>query len=134
MAPPPFHRKERDAPCMRCSQTVPVQRCVGWAGVDTCAEQPRAGTHMSTNFKDLLYTEEKGVGTITINRPKVLNAFSAHTVEELIQAFLKAGWNKKIGVIVLTGIGDRAFSTGGDQSAHVGHYEGRGTNGMPIEE
>src|SRR5262249_59511158 len=33
-----------------------------------------------------------------------------------------------------TGIGDRAFSTGGDQSAHLGHYEGRGTNGMPIEE
>ena len=89
---------------------------------------------MSTNFTDLLYKEEKGVATITINKPKVLNAFSAHTVEELIQAFLKAGWDKKIGVIVLTGIGDRAFSTGGDQSAHVGNYDGRGTNGMPIEE
>src|SRR5215471_6240872 len=89
---------------------------------------------MSTNFTDLLYKEEKGVATITINRPKVLNAFSPHTVEELIQAFLKAGWSKAIGVIVLTGIGDRAFSTGGDQSAHIGHYEGRGTNGMPIEE
>ena len=49
---------------------------------------------MSTNFTDLLYKEDKGVATITINRPKVLNAFSAHTVEELIQAFLKAGWNK----------------------------------------
>src|SRR5688572_32875805 len=89
---------------------------------------------MSTNYTDLLYKEEKGIATITINRPKVLNAFSAHTVEELIQAFLKAGWNKKVGVIVLTGTGDRAFSTGGDQSAHVGQYEGRGTNGMPIEE
>jgi 2-ketocyclohexanecarboxyl-CoA hydrolase len=89
---------------------------------------------MSTNYTDLLYKEEKGIATITINRPKVLNAFSAHTVEELIQAFLKAGWNKKIGVIVLTGTGDRAFSTGGDQSAHVGQYEGRGTNGMPVEE
>jgi 2-ketocyclohexanecarboxyl-CoA hydrolase len=89
---------------------------------------------MSTNYTDLLYTEEKGVATITINRPKVMNAFSAHTVEELIQAFLEAGWDKKIGVIVLTGTGDRAFCTGGDQSAHVGSYEGRGTNGMPIEE
>ena len=78
---------------------------------------------MSTNYTDLLYKEEKGIATITINRPKVLNAFSAHTVEELIQAFLKAGWNKKIGVIVLTGTGDRAFCTGGDQSAHVGQYE-----------
>ena len=89
---------------------------------------------MSTNFTDILYTEEKGVATITINRPKVLNAFRAHTVEELIQAFLKAGWNRNVGVIVLTGIGDRAFSTGGDQSAHDGNYDGRGTNGMPIEE
>ena len=81
---------------------------------------------MSTNFTDILYTEEKGVATITINRPKVLNAFRAHTVEELIQAFLKAGWNRNVGVIVLTGIGD--------QSAHDGNYDGRGTNGMPIEE
>ena len=89
---------------------------------------------MSTNYTDLLYKEEKGVATITINRPKVMNAFNAHTVEELIQAFLKAGWDKKIGVIVLTGTGDRAFCTGGDQSGHVGSYEGRGTNGMPIEE
>src|SRR5262245_34056785 len=89
---------------------------------------------MSTTYTDLLYKEEKGVATITINRPKARNACSAHAVEELIQAFLKAGWNKKVGVIVLTGTGDRAFSTGGDQSAHVGHYEGRGTNGMPIEE
>jgi 2-ketocyclohexanecarboxyl-CoA hydrolase len=47
---------------------------------------------------------------------------------------MKAGWNKRVGVIVLTGVGDRAFSTGGDQSAHDGNYDGRGTNGMPIEE
>ena len=87
-----------------------------------------------SSFTDILYKEDKGVATITINRPKVLNAFRAQTVEELIQAFLKAGWNKAIGVIVLTGIGDRAFSTGGDQSAHEGSYDGRGTNGMPIEE
>ena len=66
-----------------------------------------------SSFTDILYKEDKGVATITINRPKVLNAFRAQTVEELIQAFLKAGWNKAIGVIVLTGIGDRAFSTFG---------------------
>ena len=35
---------------------------------------------------------------------------------------------------MLTGVGDRAFSTGGDQSVHEGSYGGRGTNGMPIEE
>lgn len=86
------------------------------------------------DYTDILYTEDKGVATITINRPKVMNAFRAHTVEELIQAFMKAGWNKSIGVIVFTGTGDRAFCTGGDQSVHDGDYDGRGTNGMPIEE
>ena len=89
---------------------------------------------MSTTYTDILYKEEKGVATITINRPKVMNAFRAHTVEELIQAFLQGGWNRNIGVIVLTGTGDRAFCTGGDQSVHDGNYDGRGTNGMPIEE
>jgi len=86
------------------------------------------------DYTDILYTEDKGVATITINRPEVMNAFRAHTVEELIQAFMKAGWNKSIGVIVLTGTGDRAFCTGGDQSVHDGDYDGRGTNGMPVEE
>src|SRR5437016_10479449 len=82
--------------------------------------RPVDGQNMSTNFTDILYKEEKGVATIAINRPKVLNAFRAHTVEELIQAFLEAGWKKSIGVIVLTGSGDRAFSSGGDQSSHDG--------------
>ena len=85
-------------------------------------------------FTDILYAEADGTATITINRPKVMNAFRAQTVEELITAFMKAGWNKKIGVIVLTGTGDRAFCTGGDQQVHVGYYDGRGTNGMPVEE
>ena len=89
---------------------------------------------MSTTYTDILYKEEKGVATITINRPKVMNAFRAHTVEELIQAFLKGGWNRNIGVIVLTGTGDRAFCTGGDQSVHDGNYDGRGTIGLPMEE
>ena len=87
-----------------------------------------------TNFTDILYAEADATATITINRPKVMNAFRAQTVEELIQAFMKAGWNKKIGAIVLTGVGDRAFCTGGDQQVHVGYYDGRGTNGMPVEE
>jgi 2-ketocyclohexanecarboxyl-CoA hydrolase len=89
---------------------------------------------MSTTYTDILYKEEKGVATITINRPKVMNAFRAHTVEELIQAFLQGGWNRNIGVIVLTGTGDRAFCTGGDQSVHDGNHDGRGTNGMPTKE
>ncbi len=63
-----------------------------------------------------------------------MNAFRGKTCEELIHAFNRAGWDKSIGVIVLGGAGDRAFCTGGDQSAHDGQYDGRGTIGLPIEE
>jgi 2-ketocyclohexanecarboxyl-CoA hydrolase len=89
------------------------------------------------NFTDILYDETDGVATITINRPKVYNAFRPRTAVELIDAFTKAGWNRDIGVIVLTGAGDKAFCTGGDQSDHDGQYgddSARGTVGMPVEE
>jgi 2-ketocyclohexanecarboxyl-CoA hydrolase len=86
------------------------------------------------HYQDILYQEENGVATIIINRPEVYNAFRAHTVEEMIHAFSKASWDSSIGVIVLTGAGDKAFCTGGDQSAHEGHYDGRGTIGLPLEE
>lgn len=85
-------------------------------------------------YEDILYTAVDGVATIAINRPKVLNAFRGQTCEELIHAFNRAGWDKAIGVIVLTGTGDRAFCTGGDQSAHDGQYDGRGMVGLPVEE
>jgi 2-ketocyclohexanecarboxyl-CoA hydrolase len=87
-------------------------------------------------FNDLIYTEKDGVATITINRPEKYNAFRNQTAEELIKAFNLAGWNPDIGVVVLTGIGDKAFCTGGDQSedSHEGSYGGRGTTGMPVED
>ena len=55
-------------------------------------------------FEDILYEEREGVAHVTINRPKVYNAFRAQTVEELIEAIKSAGWNRDIGVIVLEGI------------------------------
>ena len=85
-------------------------------------------------FEDILYEVKDGAAHVTINRPKVMNAFRGKTCDELIQAFQKAGWDKSVGVIVLGGAGDRAFCTGGDQSAHEGQYDGRGTVGLPIEE
>ncbi|MDH3726873.1 MAG: 2-ketocyclohexanecarboxyl-CoA hydrolase [Myxococcales bacterium] len=86
------------------------------------------------NYEDILYAATDGVATITINRPDKYNAFRGQTCEELIHAFHRAGWDKQIGVLVLTGAGDKAFCTGGDQSAHAGSYDGRGTIGLPIEE
>jgi 2-ketocyclohexanecarboxyl-CoA hydrolase len=85
-------------------------------------------------YEDIIYEVKKGAAWITINRPKVMNAFRGRTCDELIDAIGKAGWSKDIGVIVLAGAGDRAFCTGGDQSAHAGQYDGRGTIGLPMEE
>jgi 2-ketocyclohexanecarboxyl-CoA hydrolase len=85
-------------------------------------------------YEDILYRVDAGVAHITINRPQVMNAFRGQTCEELIHAFNAAGWDKSIGVIVLGGAGDKAFCTGGDQSAHEGQYDGRGLIGLPIED
>ena len=71
-------------------------------------------------YTDILYDVKDRVATITINRPKVLNAFRARTCDELIHAFQTAGYEREIGAIVLTGAGERAFCTGGDQSDHDG--------------
>ena len=90
---------------------------------------------VTTTYEDILYEErDDGVAKITINRPAIYNAFRGQTVDELIHAFQRAGWTKNIGVVVLTGAGDKAFCTGGDQSVHDGQYDGRGTIGLPIDE
>lgn len=85
-------------------------------------------------YQDILYEVRNGAAWIIINRPKVYNAFRAETCEELIHAIQKAGWDRNIGAIVLAGAGEKAFCTGGDQSAHEGTYGGRGTIGLPVED
>jgi 2-ketocyclohexanecarboxyl-CoA hydrolase len=87
-----------------------------------------------SEYTDILYEVQGGVARITINRPKKYNAFRGQTCEELIHAFSSASWDKTVGVVVLTGTGDKAFCTGGDQSAHDGGYDGRGLIGLPVEE
>jgi 2-ketocyclohexanecarboxyl-CoA hydrolase len=85
-------------------------------------------------YEDILFEIKDGAAHIIINRPKVMNAFRGKTCEELLRALNRAGWDKSIGVIVLGGAGDKAFCTGGDQSAHEGQYDGRGMIGLPVEE
>jgi 2-ketocyclohexanecarboxyl-CoA hydrolase len=85
-------------------------------------------------YEDILYENRNGAAWITINRPKVYNAFRGKTLEELIHAFLTAASDNEVGCVVLTGAGDKAFCTGGDQSAHDGDYDGRGVVGLPIDE
>ena len=86
------------------------------------------------SFTDILYSENQGIATIAINRPEKYNAFRGKTCDEMIQALHLAGWNDSIGVIVLTGVGEKAFCSGGDQSAQEGGYDGRGMIGLPLEE
>jgi 2-ketocyclohexanecarboxyl-CoA hydrolase len=86
------------------------------------------------DYEDILYEVDGAKARITINRPQKLNAFRAKTCEELIHALHRAGWDDGLGVIVLAGAGDRAFSTGGDQSVKDAGYDGRGVIGLPVEE
>jgi 2-ketocyclohexanecarboxyl-CoA hydrolase len=90
--------------------------------------------HTMEKYRDILFDVQDGVARITINRPEKYNAFTAETCEELIDAFRRAGWDRSVAVIVLAGVGDKAFCTGADQSAHEGSYGGRGTIGLPIDE
>jgi len=66
------------------------------------------------NFTDIIYEKRPGVAKITINRPEAFNAFTSHTGKELAEAFEDAAQDDRIGVVVLTGAGNRAFCTGGD--------------------
>jgi len=68
-----------------------------------------------TQLTDVRYEVDRGLAWITIDRPERLNAFRAHTVDELIRC-VKAAWaDPGVGVLALTGAGERAFCVGGDQ-------------------
>lgn len=75
-------------------------------------------------YSDVCYEVERGLAWITIDRPERMNAFRARTVEELIHAFKRAWADRSVGVVCLTGAGDRAFCAGGDQKqrAETGDY------------
>jgi 2-ketocyclohexanecarboxyl-CoA hydrolase len=75
-------------------------------------------------LSDVDYEVEDGLAWITINRPERLNAFRARTVGELIRTFKRAWASGEVGVVCLTGAGERAFCTGGDQKqrAETGDY------------
>lgn len=83
------------------------------------------------DFEDIkLERTEDGIAKITINRPEVRNAFRPKTVMELISAFEQCRDDDQIGVIILTGEGDKAFCSGGDQRVR-GHGGYVGQDGIP---
>ena len=66
------------------------------------------------DYQNIQLTEEQGISTITINRPKQLNALNKLTIDELNQALTIAEANKSIRVIIITGQGEKAFIAGAD--------------------
>ena len=67
-------------------------------------------------FEDIIFEKsDEGIAKITINRPEVRNAFRPLTVREMQQAMQDAREDSGIGVIILTGAGEKAFCSGGDQ-------------------
>ena len=84
-------------------------------------------------FEEIFYEKKDGVATITINRPERYNACTPVTIYELSQALTDAWVDMEVGVIVLTGAGDKAFCTGGDQSIREkGGYAGT-VAALPLE-
>jgi naphthoate synthase len=77
-----------------------------------------------SDFEDVRYEVDDGLARITIDRQERYNAFRAKTVDELIDAFKKAWADQTVGVVCLTGAGEKAFCVGGDQKqrAQTGDY------------
>ena len=68
------------------------------------------------DFKEILFDEYNGIAKITINRPRYRNAFTPRTTWEMSQAFAWCREAQRISVVILTGAGDKAFCSGGDQN------------------
>ncbi|MFA7096076.1 MAG: 1,4-dihydroxy-2-naphthoyl-CoA synthase [Gammaproteobacteria bacterium] len=86
-------------------------------------------------FQDILYHHDgAGIAKITINRPEVRNAFRPETVRELMHAFQHAHLDPSIGAIILTGAGDKAFCSGGDQRVRGdgGYQDEAGTQHLNV--
>jgi dihydroxynaphthoic acid synthetase len=78
-------------------------------------------------YEHITYETGDGVARVTINRPEVLNAFSGKTLAELTHAYGQVRDDRTVGVVILTGAGDRSFCAGGDVNAEAdGWLEDRG--------
>jgi naphthoate synthase len=87
-------------------------------------------------FEDIVYQQAEGIAKITINRPEVRNAFRPETVQGLIAAFRRAHLDPEIGVIILTGAGELAFCSGGDQRVRgrEGYRDAQGAEHLNVLE
>ncbi|MEI6043631.1 MAG: 1,4-dihydroxy-2-naphthoyl-CoA synthase [Chloroflexota bacterium] len=82
------------------------------------------------DYGDIIYEKAEGIARVTINRPEVRNAFRPQTLFEITSALTDAYDDPKTGVVLLTGAGDKAFCSGGDQRVR-GHGGYVGSDGVP---
>ncbi|MDG2380104.1 MAG: 1,4-dihydroxy-2-naphthoyl-CoA synthase [Pirellulaceae bacterium] len=85
-------------------------------------------------FTDIRYERFDGIAKITINRPEVRNAFRPLTVNEMRTALQDARQDASVGVIILTGEGEKAFCSGGDQKirGEAGYKDESGTEHLNV--
>jgi len=85
-------------------------------------------------FEDIRYEHFEGIAKITINRPEVRNAFRPKTVVEMREALQLARMDKQIGVVIITGEGEKAFCAGGDQKirGEAGYKDSEGTEHLNV--
>jgi dihydroxynaphthoic acid synthetase len=83
------------------------------------------------DYTDVRYAVDGPSAIITIDRPERLNSFRGRTIGELLHAFKRAWVEPKVGCVIFTGAGDRAFCAGGDQKEYAlqGSY-GTSDNGL----
>ncbi|GAC1355642.1 MAG: 1,4-dihydroxy-2-naphthoyl-CoA synthase [Herpetosiphon sp.] len=87
-------------------------------------------------YTDIIYEKTDGIARVTINRPEKRNAFRPQTLFEMLEAFRDAHEDPDIGVVLLTGAGDQAFCSGGDQSIRgdAGYIDSQGVPRLNVLE
>lgn len=102
---------------LRAQRPSGSSNSISSAGLDTVERDSVAvpDWQPAGEYQDIKYEIAEGIAKITINRPEVRNAFRPETVVELSDAFERAREDTDVGVIILTGAGDKAFCSGGDQ-------------------
>lgn len=81
-------------------------------------------------YEEIKFEFFEGIAKISINRPRYYNAFTPDTTKEMCDAMVQCRENQDISVVILTGVGDKAFCSGGDQNVKsFGGYIGK--DGVP---
>ena len=75
---------------------------------------PAARNKIANKYRDILFDVKDQIAWVTINRPRVLNAFREQSLDEMIEALKSTREDPSIVCAVITGAGEKAFSAGGD--------------------